>query len=276
VASLVPELLGKPVLGLDTETTGLDPFMDRLRLVQLAVLDGPVYLIDCFAVDPRLLAPLFAAAPDGPTLVGHNLAFDLRFLIQAGLPIPPGRRLFDTMLAVQVLDATGRQPSLAETVRRFLDRDLPKELQTADWGGPLSPAMLDYAAEDATVLLTLFTILTEQLAAAGLLRVLELESRTLPAIVWLAQAGAPFDSDGWRGVSDAAYAEQFRLAEELDALATDLLGPNTLFDHAVNWDSAPQVLRLLEEIGLDVTDAREETLAQHREHPLISKLLAYR
>jgi len=112
VASLVPELLGKPVLGLDTETTGLDPFMDRLRLVQLAVLDGPVYLIDCFAVDPRLLAPLFAA-PDGPTLVGHNLTFDLRFLIQAGLPIPPCRWLFDTMLAVQVLDGTGRQLSLA-------------------------------------------------------------------------------------------------------------------------------------------------------------------
>jgi ribonuclease D len=66
------------------------------------------------------------------------------------------------MLAVQVLDGTGRQLSLAETVRRFLDRDLSKGLQTADWGGPLSPAMLDYAAQDATVLLPLFTILTER------------------------------------------------------------------------------------------------------------------
>jgi len=275
VASLVPELLGKPFLGLDTETTGLDPFTDRLRLVQLAVPDGPVYLIDCFAVDPRLLAPLFAA-PDGPTLVGHDLAFDLRFLVQAGLPIPPGRRLYDTMLAVQVLDGTGRQPGLAETVRRFLDHDLPKELQTADWGGPLSPAMLDYAAQDATVLLPLFTILTEQLEAAGLLRALKLESRALPAVVWLAQAGAPFDSDAWRAVSDAAYAEQLRLAEELDALVTDLLVPNTLFGRTVNWDSAPQVLAVLKNAGLDVPDTREETLAQHREHPLVAKLIAYR
>jgi DNA polymerase-1 len=275
LTAVLPRLLAAPVIGLDTETTGLDPFTDRLRLVQLALPDGSVYVVDCFAVDPRLLAPLFAA-PDGPTLVGHNLAFDLRFLVQAGLPVPPGRRLFDTMLATQVLDATGRQPSLAEIVRRFLDRDLPKELQTADWSGSLSPAMLDYAAQDAAVLLPLFTVLTSELEAAGLLRVLELESRTLPAVVWLAHAGAPFDSDAWRAVSDAAYAEQLRLAEELDALATDLLGPNTLFGHTVNWDSAPQVLRLLQEIGLDVTDTREETLAQHREHPLVAKLVAYR
>jgi DNA polymerase-1 len=112
LTAVLPRFLAAPTLGLDTETTGLDPFMDRLRLVQLAVPDGPVYLIDCFAADPRLLAPLFAA-PNGPTLVGHNLTFDLRFLIQAGLPIPPCRWLFDTMVAVQVLDGTGRQLSLA-------------------------------------------------------------------------------------------------------------------------------------------------------------------
>jgi DNA polymerase-1 len=275
VMEALPQLRTAPVIGLDTETTGLDPFTDRLRLVQLAVPDGPVYLIDCFAVDPRLLAPLFAA-PDGPTFVGHNLAFDLRFLIQAGLPVPPGRRLFDTMLATQVLDETGRQPSLAEIVRRFLDRDLPKALQTADWGGPLSPTMLDYAARDAAVLLPLFAVLTSELETAGLLRVLKLESRALPAVVWLAHAGAPFDSDAWRAVSDAAYAEQLELAEELAALATDLLGPNTLFGHTVNWDSAPQVLAILKHAGLDVADTREETLARYREHPLVAKLLAYR
>jgi hypothetical protein len=47
------------VVGLDTETTGLDPQSDRVRLLSLCcdTTDGGtvVYLVDCFAVDP---APL--------------------------------------------------------------------------------------------------------------------------------------------------------------------------------------------------------------------------
>jgi hypothetical protein len=41
-------------IGLDTETTGLDPRKDRLRLLTLAT-DRGVGLVDCFAVDPRPL-----------------------------------------------------------------------------------------------------------------------------------------------------------------------------------------------------------------------------
>src|SRR5262245_42081713 len=61
-------LADNDVVGVDTETTGLDPRADRIRLLSLAVdtIEGPlVYLVDCFAVDPT---PLFAALA-GATLV---------------------------------------------------------------------------------------------------------------------------------------------------------------------------------------------------------------
>lgn len=45
------------VIGLDTETTGLDPRADRLRLLSLHTPAG-TFLVDCFAVNP---APLFDA-----------------------------------------------------------------------------------------------------------------------------------------------------------------------------------------------------------------------
>jgi hypothetical protein len=49
-------------IGVDVETTGLDPRQDRVRLLQVAVptIDGGTftYLVDCFAVSP---APLFEA-----------------------------------------------------------------------------------------------------------------------------------------------------------------------------------------------------------------------
>ena len=99
----LPELLAAPVLGLDTETTGLDPHADRLRLVQLAA-EGRTVLVDAGAVDVEALAPLLAPGPEGPRLVGHNLCFDLQILAAAGLPVPDGARLFDTMLAAQVGD----------------------------------------------------------------------------------------------------------------------------------------------------------------------------
>lgn len=275
VAALLPELLCAPVLGLDTETTGLDPHTDRLRLVQLAVPDGPVYLIDCFAVDPRLLQPLFDTA-ETPVFVGHNLAFDLAFLLQAGLQLPPRRWLVDTGLAAQLLEAKPAMPALADLAATLLGVTLDKTHQQADWSGVLTPAMLAYAARDAAVLLPLYDRLTSALRQAGLERVANIEFRALPAVAWLRLTGAPFDADAWRVVSDAAYAEQLRLAEALTATAEALVGPNTLFGRAVNWDSAPQVLGLLREAGLDVADTREETLTRYREHSLVAGLLTYR
>lgn len=278
VQEALPTVMAQPVLGLDTETTGLDPLTDRLRLVQLAVPGGPVYLIDCFAVDPRVLAPLLADPVHGPVLVGHNLGFDVRFLLAAGLPVPHGRRLFDTMLAAQLIDA-GLPKSghaLADLARRFLGVELPKALQRADWSGALSPAMLTYAARDAAIVLPLRERLMAELGAAGLSRVAAVEMRALPAVAWLEHIGVPFDAEAWRALADAALLEKLRLVDELTARAEGLLGKNRLFGREINWDSPGQVLRLLQEAGLSLPNTSEDALQAHREHPLVAALLAYR
>src|SRR5262249_34237848 len=88
------------LVGLDLETTGLDPRSDRIRLLSLATdtLDNGrfTYLVDCFAVDPRPLFPLLGER----CIVGHNLGFDLGFL--AALGFEPGK-VRDTMLLSQLL-----------------------------------------------------------------------------------------------------------------------------------------------------------------------------
>ena len=123
LAAALQALRSAPTVGLDCETTGLDPHRDRGRLIQLAA-PGAVYLVDCFRVDPAPLAALLAA---GPRFVGHNLKFDLQFLLALGLPVPKGDRLFDTMLAAQLLGAGTAEGypnrcGLADVAERFLGR----------------------------------------------------------------------------------------------------------------------------------------------------------
>src|SRR5262249_14812010 len=91
-------------VGLDTETTGLNPNTDRVRLIQVATPTA-VYVIELFTLGKQPpLADLFTAL-SGVEVIGHHLQFDLRFL--APLGFIPGR-VYDTRLASQVLYAGRR------------------------------------------------------------------------------------------------------------------------------------------------------------------------
>jgi hypothetical protein len=103
LAEALKPLQNCQVIAVDTETTGLDPLKDRIRLVQIAAANQPVIIIDLFKVAKEELTPLSELLQGKPIKVLQNAKFDLKFLQQAGLPI--AGKLFDTMLAAQLLDA---------------------------------------------------------------------------------------------------------------------------------------------------------------------------
>jgi len=80
------ELLNKQAIGLDTETTELDPYLGRLRLIQLASADQ-VYIVDLNAFGygdfskSEALAPLrqLFTSPR-PIKIAHNAKFDAKFI----------------------------------------------------------------------------------------------------------------------------------------------------------------------------------------------------
>src|SRR5689334_25230844 len=82
----IETLANQPVVGLDTETTDLDPYTSRLRLIQLASTDR-VYIVDFdhFAngdsTKSEALAPLrrLLEAPR-PIKIAHNAKFDAKFI----------------------------------------------------------------------------------------------------------------------------------------------------------------------------------------------------
>ena len=270
----LPDLLAAPMLALDTETTGLDPQCDRLRLFQLAT-HKRVYIVDSFRLDPRLLSQVLRHCP---TLVAHNARFDAAFLRSLGLQCD---RWFDTMLASQVLWAGDRtiRHSLADVAERVLGVTLDKSARRSDWSGDLTADQLAYAAKDASILLPLARALKAKLDSAGLMRTADLEMLALPAIGWMQQTGVGFDSEAWRTLSDRALVERLTLGRELDTLTLDQLGRNTLFGRAthVNWNAPQQVLAALRALGIDATDTNEQTLqALVGAHPAVSVLLRHR
>jgi ribonuclease D len=190
---------GGPV-GLDTETTGLDHSRDRVRLLQLAT-PRSTFLIDVFAVGPAALAPVFEALARAE-VVGHNLGFDLPFLMRLGFT--PGR-VVDTMLASQVLHAgdLAARHGLRDVAARHLGLTLEKELQQADWAGPLTRDMLAYAALDAEVPLRAWPELAAGLEAARLTAVAEVEFAALPCVAWTACRGVALDRQAWQALAAA-------------------------------------------------------------------------
>ncbi|HVJ80098.1 MAG TPA: DNA polymerase, partial [Planctomycetia bacterium] len=254
-------------VGLDLETTGLDPRTDRTRLVTVGA-GGESFVIDAFAVDPAPLWPALAQK----TLVGHNLAFDLGFLRPRDFT--PEGALVDTMLLAGITTAgTPARLGLADCCERWTDHRLDKTLQLSNWSRALSADQIEYAAKDVAVLPALAARLRDEVRSAGLERTAEIEARALPALVWMSAAGVPFDAEKWLELADESEREAKAALELLHAAAPR--DPDSLFDSDWNWNSPAQVAEALALAGCKVADTSDSTLAA-LDHPLAEALREYR
>jgi DNA polymerase I-like protein with 3'-5' exonuclease and polymerase domains len=265
-----------PFLAVDTETTGFDPWVDTLRVVQLAADPGlPVLVVDT-AVLPAAVVSRVLVDP-AVLKVFHNAAFDLRMLWRAGLDVV---RVADTMLAQQLLDAATPDPvgaSLAAIAEHRLGRQLDKSVRTTFGTGPLTAVQVDYAATDARVTWDVFAQQTRELKSRGLVAVARCEFGAVGPLAAMQLRGIGIDIPAWRGV--VAVTEQ-RLPGLADAAQHHLVtetSPRTLFGpEPVNLDSPEQVTAALARVGVDVTSTRESVLADHADIPAVAALLAYR
>ena len=243
-------------VGVDTETTGLNPRTDRVRLLSLAT-DRGTWLIDCFAVDPSPLWDVLAERP----LVMHNAIFDLGFLRSRGFV--PGV-VYDTILLSRLLHGTRRPKGfhgLEECVTRELGRTLDKGQQTSDWSGPLTDEQLRYAALDAEVLLPLYQALDAQVREAGMAKVADIEHRCLPAVVWMTSTGVGFDTTAWTSLTQEAEALSTSLLPQLEVEAPARPGCHLALGGLWNFDSPEQVLEILQLLGFKVEKTDDDALA---------------
>ena len=267
------------ILGLDCETTGLDPRIHKIRLIQMSVLDQPVILIDLPQIAPCDRYPLQQLLSSPVLKITHNGKFDWQFLAQAGLqPAPP---FFDTQLAYRVLTAGLKTSLLLQTLaQNLLNIELDKTQQVSDWSKPLTSKQLQYAALDAAILLELYPILVEKLERSHLLKIAQLEFHCMPAVAQMELNGMLLDLSRWQTLGaklesdrDAALHQvrQLRIAGNAQM---SLLPEMT---DAINPNSPQQVLAALQADGIPVNSTNQKELVPlAKQYPVIRALLDYR
>lgn len=272
------DLERQTLLGFDTETTGLDPYRSEIRLLQFATPDH-VYVVDCFAVralaHPRLVRLLEA---ERPIKILHNAKFDARMLDHhTGIRM---HGVFDCYLASHVIAAgkQGLSHSLKAVAERWLGRAVDKSEQRSDWSAELSQSQLEYAAEDARLMLEIRERMIPDIRREGLIHVAKIEFDCAPVVARMENAGIYIDRERWLALCDVN--EQAHRLIKLDLMRdfASAMQQMTLFGEAeINLDSPHQVQDALNRLGIPVEGTRAAQLQPYADpFPIVAKLLEYR
>jgi ribonuclease D len=133
-------------VAIDTETLGLNPYRDRLCLVQLSKGDGNAELVQ-FGKSP--LAPELTRllTDEGVLKIFHFGRFDMAVLKHTFGVMP--RPIYCTKIASRIARTFTDRHGLKDLCRELLGIELSKLQQSSDWGATeLTPEQLNYAASD--------------------------------------------------------------------------------------------------------------------------------
>jgi ribonuclease D len=177
------------IVAVDTETMGLNPYRDRLCVIQLSAGDGDAHLVQFAPASyeaPRLRR-LFT--DPSVTKLFHFARFDLAMIYRyLGVMAAP---VYCTKIASRLARTFSDRHGLRDLCKDLVNIDLSKQQQSSDWGAAtLSEEQLRYAAADVLYLHALRARLDAILAREGRQSLAEAAFAFLPHRVLL-------DLGGW-------------------------------------------------------------------------------
>lgn len=148
-------------IGVDTETTGLNPLEDRLCLIQLCAKNN-VYIIR-FNRDIEAINLLEIFKSNKIIKIFHHANFDLRFLMKH-LNTNDINNVICTKIAAKLLNGVNESSSLKVLLNKYVGIKIDKIQQTSDWSVKnLTQEQVEYATGDVMYLGSLWEILKEKL-----------------------------------------------------------------------------------------------------------------
>jgi ribonuclease D len=223
-------------LALDTEGASFHRFLDRIYLLQISTREHSAIIDPLPIGSPDRLGQLLQSK--AVEVVFHDADYDLRLLHQDyGWHVT---NIFDTRIASQLLGI--KSFGLAALLDQYFDVKLDKKHQRADWSmRPLTPDMLQYAAQDTRYLLQLKDQIKEQLEGRGRLHWAAEEFARLEGTRWEAEESVEgfLRLKGARDLSRRELAVLREVANWRDTVAAQLdratfrvMGNEALFEIA--------------------------------------------
>lgn len=261
------------IVGLDTETTGLDPYTKQLKLLQLGCYDFQI-VIDCTTVD---ILKYKNYLESDRLFIGWNLKFDLKWLFKYRI-VP--RRVYDGFLAEKLMwlgyPIGIHSMSLKSAGIEYLDVELDKSVRGKIIYSDLSDDIILYSANDVKYLEKIMEAQKVELQKKGLLTAIDYENRFVLPLSYCEYCGIKLDIKRWK---IKMKNDQKLFNEALSELNnwvvsnyphnknyTKINLQGSLFDGfdtapkcIINWNSAKQVIPLFEELGFNLTTRDKKT-----------------
>lgn len=269
----------KTMVGVDTETNGLDPLVNDVLLIQIG--DQTVqYVFDVYQLKD-ILGPVIAYLnrPDVVKIL-HNAEFDYMFLkSNFGLNMS---NIKCTMLGSILLTKgnVAAKNNLAACLDKYLNVKVSKVEQKSfvgmALGEPFTAGQIEYAGDDVRYMIPLFEHIDRLLQDRDMAELAELEYEAARAIGDLHLNGIFLDSDKWLKLANVMKEQQTEAKKELDAFFIKHCRIDLFGDPVVNYGSPLQVKPLLEKITGESLESTNERDLSRVKHPVIDALLKYR
>jgi DNA polymerase-1 len=240
-------------IGFDIETLGFDPYTDRIVCIQIGNARAQ-FVIDTGTVDIQLFKEILETR----TLIGHNLKFDIRFLLHQRI-IPS--RVFDTFLAEKTthLGLESHRCSLAECTARYLGLIMDKT-ERGKIDGKFTYEFIIYSATDVAYLHELKKIQEKKIQELGCAVSIELDNKFVIVLSYIEYCGMKLDVSKWMNRLERIKQESDHHLSILEDFVTknyrkfveeqiDMF--QTKVKTKINWNSAAQVIKLFTLMGVD-------------------------
>lgn len=288
------------IVGLDTETSGLNPHNEQLLSIQLGDFNNQI-VVDCTTVNPQYFKEYLES---DRLFVFWNAKFDLKFLYHQRI-IP--RRVYDGYLAEKLMwlgyPSGMHSLSLKSAGINYLNVELDKSVRgKIIWQGISSEDVIEYAANDVKYLEKIMQAQQVELKSKGLLTAIDYENRFVLALSYVEYCGVRVDLEKW---NEKMREDNKRLQEAENNLNNwikenmpeytyverqgDLFSGFDLEPKCIiNWNSTKQVIPIFKKIGIDTSVLDKETKEskdsidakvlkpQSKKSPLIPLYIEYR
>lgn len=261
------------IVGVDTETSGLKVYQDKLLLLQLGNKQDQV-VIDCVTIDIRKYKEFLESKR---LFLFWNAIFDLQWTLHNHILV---NNVYDGMLAEKLLwlgyPAGMHSMSLKSAALNYINVELDKSVRgKIIWSKELSDDIIIYAAKDVEFLEDIYNCQIQKLASQDLLMAAKLECEFVKSMTYYKYCGVRLDQTKWKEkmckdskrmntalsslnewvLANKPHSKYVSVDNQLDLFSGDCKGTYC----NINWDSDKQVKSLLNDLGFNLQVRDKET-----------------